>query len=95
MPNARMQPKQELKTPLDLSHHFSHVTKARKESSIKEFYKYFTIPGIGNLAGGEYTIHDPLFSPHFSISLLLRFSRFLKARPTIFEPGVPDATSQL
>jgi hypothetical protein len=43
-----------LKPPLDLSHHFSRVTKARKESSIKEFYKYFTIPGIGNLAGGKY-----------------------------------------
>jgi hypothetical protein len=39
--------------PLDFSHHFSRVTKARKESSIKEFYKYFTIPGIGNLAGGK------------------------------------------
>lgn len=42
----------ELKKPIDLSHHFSRVTKARKESSIKEFYKYFLIPGIGNLAGG-------------------------------------------
>jgi hypothetical protein len=39
--------------PLDLSHHFSRVTKARQESSIKVFYKYFMIPGIGNLAGGE------------------------------------------
>jgi hypothetical protein len=39
--------------PLDLSHHFSYVTIARKESSMKKFYKYFMIPGIGNLAGGE------------------------------------------
>jgi hypothetical protein len=38
--------------PRDLSHHFSRITKAREESSIKEFYKYFAIPGIGNLAGG-------------------------------------------
>ncbi|KAI9820492.1 MAG: hypothetical protein M1826_000891 [Phylliscum demangeonii] len=38
--------------PLDLSHHFSRTTLNRKESSIKEFYKYFAIPGIGNLAGG-------------------------------------------
>lgn len=42
----------DIKEPLDLSHHVSRVTKQRKESSIKEFYKYFAIPGIGNLAGG-------------------------------------------
>lgn len=48
----------EIKEPLDLSHHVSRVTKQRKESSIKEFYKYFAIPGIGNLAGGM--SHAPL-----------------------------------
>lgn len=42
----------ELKKPLDFSYHFSRVTKARKESQIKKFYKYFQIPGIANLAGG-------------------------------------------
>jgi site-specific recombinase XerD len=41
------------KPPLDLSHHFSRVTVNRKQSSIKSFYKYFAIPGIGNLAGGK------------------------------------------
>lgn len=46
----------ELKKPLDFSHHFSRVTKARKESQIKQFYKYFQIPGIGNLAGGMFDI---------------------------------------
>ncbi|CAK3827926.1 aromatic amino acid aminotransferase -like [Lecanosticta acicola] len=38
--------------PKDLSHHLSRATKSRKESSIKSFYKYFQIPGIGQLAGG-------------------------------------------
>lgn len=38
--------------PKDLSHHLSRVTRARQESSIKAFYKYFQIPGIGQLAGG-------------------------------------------
>ncbi|MCJ1354078.1 MAG: hypothetical protein MMC33_004065 [Icmadophila ericetorum] len=38
--------------PVDLSHHFSDITLNRKASSVKEFYKYFLIPGIGNLAGG-------------------------------------------
>ncbi|CZR56733.1 probable aromatic amino acid aminotransferase 1 [Phialocephala subalpina] len=40
------------KPPLDFSHHLSRVTASRKASSIKSFYKYFQIPGIGNLAGG-------------------------------------------
>ncbi len=46
----------ETKEPIDLGHHFSRVTQNRKESSIKEFYKYFAIPGIGNLAGGTFRI---------------------------------------
>lgn len=43
---------EEAKAPLDLSHYYSRVTKNRIESRMKEFYKYFMIPGIGNLAGG-------------------------------------------
>jgi hypothetical protein len=38
--------------PLDLSHHFSDVTRHRLASKMKEYYKFFMIPGIGNLAGG-------------------------------------------
>jgi len=38
--------------PKDLSHHLSRATKSRAPSSIKSFYKYFAIPGIGQLAGG-------------------------------------------
>ncbi|SMR59943.1 unnamed protein product [Zymoseptoria tritici ST99CH_1A5] len=38
--------------PKDLSHHLSRVTKQRQASSVKQFYKYFQIPGIGQLAGG-------------------------------------------
>jgi site-specific recombinase XerD len=41
-----------LSNPLDLSHHLSRTTKNRHLSSVKDFYKYFDIPGIGNLAGG-------------------------------------------
>lgn len=40
------------KAPVDISHHYSHVLNNRQPSSIKDFYKYFKIPGIGNLAGG-------------------------------------------
>lgn len=40
--------------PLDLSHHFSFVSKNRSPSSVKDFYKYFVIPGIANFAGGIY-----------------------------------------
>jgi hypothetical protein len=47
------------KPPKDFSYHYSRVTAARKESSVKAFYKYFMIPGIGNLAGGMYeALHD-------------------------------------
>lgn len=38
--------------PKDLSHHLSRATKARVASSMKAFYKYFQIPGVGQLAGG-------------------------------------------
>ncbi|KAK6433346.1 hypothetical protein LTR95_010481 [Oleoguttula sp. CCFEE 5521] len=38
--------------PKDLSHHLSRATKSRAASSMKAFYKYFAIPGIGQLAGG-------------------------------------------
>ncbi|KAK3325849.1 pyridoxal phosphate-dependent transferase [Apodospora peruviana] len=38
--------------PLDLSHHFSEVTKHRVPSKMKKYYRFFQIPGIGNLAGG-------------------------------------------
>jgi DNA-binding transcriptional MocR family regulator len=38
--------------PKDLSHHLSRTTKLRQASSVKQFYKYFAIPGIGQLAGG-------------------------------------------
>ncbi|KXX77573.1 Aromatic/aminoadipate aminotransferase 1 [Madurella mycetomatis] len=42
----------EKRSPLDLSHHFSEVTKRRTGSKIKEAYKFFQIPGILNAAGG-------------------------------------------
>ena len=38
--------------PKDLSHHISRNARSREQSSIKKFYKYFLIPGIGQLAGG-------------------------------------------
>lgn len=42
-----------LPEPKDLSHHYSEVTKNRQPSAIKEYYKFFKIPNIGNLAGGK------------------------------------------
>ena len=57
--------KEELSPPLDLSHHFSRVTQKRHASAIKAFYKYFAIPGIGNLAGGRLILLSPiLFHSH-------------------------------
>jgi site-specific recombinase XerD len=44
----------DLPDPVDLSHHLSRSTRAREASSVKQFYKYFAIPGIAQLAGGIY-----------------------------------------
>lgn len=49
-----LQPLQQLRPPLNLSHHLSDTAVRRKASNIKKFYKYFLIPGIGQLAGGEF-----------------------------------------
>ena len=43
------------KPPKDISHYLSRTSRNRKPSQIKAFYKYFLIPGIGNLAGGGYS----------------------------------------
>lgn len=43
--------------PIDLSHHYSRTTRNRNASSVKDFYKYFKIPNIGNLAGGKLSHH--------------------------------------
>ena len=42
-----------LPEPKDLSHHLSRATRSRAPSSMKQFYKYFLIPGIGQFAGGQ------------------------------------------
>lgn len=42
----------ELPEPVDLSHHLTRSTIARQASSVKQFYKFFAIPGIAQLAGG-------------------------------------------
>ncbi|KAK4043041.1 pyridoxal phosphate-dependent transferase [Parachaetomium inaequale] len=39
--------------PLDLSHHYSAVTKRRTASELKKAYKFFQIPGILNIAGAQ------------------------------------------
>ncbi len=41
--------------PVDLSHHFSVITKRRVPSELKQAYKFFQIPGILNIAGGLYS----------------------------------------
>lgn len=56
-----------LPEPKDLSHLFSEVTKNRKPSSIKEYYKFFLIPNIGNLAGGEHS-PAPSLTPHVHLN---------------------------
>lgn len=59
----------EMAAPKDLSHLYSRVTKHRVASEMKRFYRYFAIPGIGNLAGGMLAL-----SQHV-INIVLRASR--------------------
>ncbi|KAL9060924.1 MAG: hypothetical protein Q9162_000368 [Coniocarpon cinnabarinum] len=49
MSSSQSQP---LSPPKDLWHLLSKETQNRQASNIKQFYKYFSIPGIGQLAGG-------------------------------------------
>lgn len=44
--------------PKDLSHYLSLTAAARKPSAMKQYYKYFQIPGIGNLSGGKSHCRD-------------------------------------
>jgi len=56
MAATETQPAQkELSPPMDFTHFYSRVSKQRNASTMKAFYKYFLIPGIGNLAGGMST----------------------------------------
>ncbi|KAI9767004.1 MAG: hypothetical protein M1840_005963 [Geoglossum simile] len=67
-----------LPLPLDLSHHFSRTSKARKESSIKDFYKYFAIPGIANLAGG---LPNASFFPYDTLEASVALPERFKPTP--------------
>lgn len=66
--------------PIDLSHHLSKTTKNRNASKIKAFYKYFQIPGIGQLAGG---LPYPGYFPYDTLEAQV-------AVPTRFKPGPND-----
>lgn len=39
--------------PRDFSHYYSVITNHRFPSPMKQYYQFFSIPGIGNLAGGK------------------------------------------
>lgn len=41
--------------PKDFSYYYGDIAKGRAASSFKQFYKYFAIPGIANVAGGEFS----------------------------------------
>ncbi|OHE96500.1 aromatic amino acid aminotransferase [Colletotrichum orchidophilum] len=38
--------------PVDLTHHFSKISKARRPNALKEYYKYLFTPGMCNFSGG-------------------------------------------
>ncbi|KAJ6155496.1 hypothetical protein N7470_006062 [Penicillium chermesinum] len=64
--------------PLDLSHHFSFVSKNRHLSDVKDFYKYYLIPGIANFAG--VSMPHPSYFPYDSLEASV-------ARPQRLQPA--------
>ena len=72
----------ELAPPEDLSRHFSRVTNHRIASKIKQFYKYFAIPGIGQLAGGQSISIGYLdCAHHHQVSQILTISPTTPSKP--------------
>lgn len=41
--------------PRNLQHLYAETTNLRVPSKMKEYYKFFQIPGIGNIAGGKFS----------------------------------------
>lgn len=49
------QPRRLAELPLakDMSHHINRLTKNRQANSLKEMYKYASLPGMVSMAGGK------------------------------------------
>ncbi|ETN43992.1 uncharacterized protein HMPREF1541_10857 [Cyphellophora europaea CBS 101466] len=78
-----------LPAPHDLSHFFSRTTQRRVPSQVKRFYKYFSIPGIQNLAGG---LPAPSYFPYDTLEASVALPGRFKPTPT--KPvDPPTATS--
>lgn len=76
--------------PKDLLHHLSRATKTRAASSMKAFYKYFMIPGIGQLAGGlPNQYYFPFDTLEAKVALPSRW------KPTPNEPIDPPSSESL
>jgi hypothetical protein len=43
-------------SPMDLSHHFSEVTKRRGPSFLRTLQNVYAIPGMKNLSGGLFAL---------------------------------------
>ncbi|KAJ6438555.1 aromatic amino acid aminotransferase [Purpureocillium lavendulum] len=70
--------------PLDLSHHLSKVTKNRTPSSIKNYYRFFKISGIGNLASG---LPNASYFPFDTLEAEV-------AHPSRWDPTPEDSSSE-
>jgi DNA-binding transcriptional MocR family regulator len=67
-----------LPEPVDLTHHLSRTTKNRVQSNVKAFYKYFMIPGIGQLAGG---LPNPGYFPYDTLEAQVALPDRWDAKP--------------
>jgi DNA-binding transcriptional MocR family regulator len=80
--------------PIDLSHHLSASTRARNASAIKRFYKYFSIPGIAQVAGG---MPHPTYFPYDTLEAKVPHADRFKPTPNMpVDPPSDDLpTAQL
>ncbi|KAI9726093.1 MAG: hypothetical protein M1828_002101 [Chrysothrix sp. TS-e1954] len=86
MEPSHSSPSAELPQPKDLSHLLSRSTRNRNPSSIKRFYKYFSIPGIGQLAGG---LPNPSYFPYDNFEANVALPN--RWQPTPLEPVDPPS----
>ncbi|KAF2859734.1 PLP-dependent transferase [Piedraia hortae CBS 480.64] len=75
--------------PKNLNHHLSRNTLRRQPSSMKQFYKYFAIPGIGQLAGG---LPNNYYFPFDALQA--KVAQPERWQPTPNDPVDPPATSR-
>ncbi|EEP79079.1 conserved hypothetical protein [Uncinocarpus reesii 1704] len=96
--NRRRTAEPMLRPPHDFSRYYSCATRRRVASSVKDFYKYFAIPGIHNLAGGlPHVSYFPFDSLEATVALPNRIPKdgFVPQPQPTASPASPPASQRV